>query len=219
MTEQALGPDWKKPVRSREKATRCFETQANKEVLPSIAQSFLAALVLIGSDFSQRRLCTINVVLSHACIRTAPHFQCFLVSGNSRLKSSGIGFLPAELGERVAEVVLGRGPIKGNQLPRPLFQRFLVSGNSRLKLGGANFPLTDVPEREAEVVLGHGPLKGDPLPRPLFQRFLVSGNSRLKLGGIGLPPAEVPERVAKVVLGRGPIKGTRSRVRSFNASW
>ena len=97
--------------------------------------------MLFGSHFSKRRLCTIEVVLSHACIRTAPNFQRFLVSGNSRLKLGGIGFPQAEFVERDTEVVLGRGPIKGDPFARALFKGFLVCRHSRLEPGGAGLPL------------------------------------------------------------------------------
>src|SRR5260370_13175919 len=84
--------------------------------------------------------------------------------------------------ERPAKVVLGRGPIKWDPLPRPLLQRFLVSGNSRFQLGGIGLPLAEIRERGAEVVLGPGPSTEEPRPRQLFRRLLAPRHCRLQLG-------------------------------------
>ena len=92
----------------------------------------------------------------------------------------------AERLERVAEVVLGRGPLQRDALARSDLQGGAIGADRLFEPLGAVLALAERRERGAEVVLGHRPFERDALARldlqggaivadRLFKRLVLAG--------------------------------------------
>src|ERR1019366_9311190 len=104
------------------------------------------------------------------CVNT----QRCLVAGDGLLKI-GRAVAREHTPPRVAEVVLGPGPVLRELLFRANTQRCLVAGDGLLKIGRA-VARGHTPPRDAEVVLGAGPVLGELLFRENTQRRLAAGD-------------------------------------------
>ena len=104
--------------------------------------------------------------------------------------------------ERVAEVVLGCGPLLGEVGAGVDLERGVVGGNGVVEVPGAVAADT-FSERVAEAVLGHGPVLGEVCAGIALERGVIGGDGVVEVLG-AVAADTLSEGGAEVVLGHRP---------------
>ena len=111
------------------------------------------------------------------------------VGGDGLLEASGAALALTEGRERVAEVVLGRGPGEGHAVAGVLREGGAIGGDGLLEPGGATLARAEGRERDAEVVLGPGPVEGHAVAGGLLKQAAPARDAGLESRVIALVAA------------------------------
>src|SRR5258708_38922105 len=80
----------------------------------------------------------------------------------------------SEGGKRMAQIVLGRGPLERHALAGPFLQRLAIASDGLVKLRRSGLALPQSPKRIAEIVLGRGPVERPPCARTHRQAITIA---------------------------------------------